>query len=148
MVSTVAFVAGAGVSTERLEVVPVVDGIPLTDRVHAFEQETGIETRPPSYAGLVPSNFRCAPATEHYLGRAEDRAEGAKTQLLGCSCGEWGCWPLLARIVVEPDMVRWVEFEQPHRPDRDYSGFGPFAFDRVAYELAVQDLADVWDAAE
>lgn len=147
MVSTVAFVAGAG-ATERLEVVPVVDGIPLTDRIHAFEQKTGIETRPESYAGLVPAYFRFGPASEHYLGRAKVRAGGAKTPLLGCICGEWGCWPLLARIVVEPDVVRWVEFEQPHRPDLDYSGFGPFVFERAAYESAYQGLVEVWDAAE
>jgi hypothetical protein len=31
-------------------------------------------------------------------------------------------------------------FRQPHRPDWDYSGFGPFVFDRAQYDEALQLL--------
>lgn len=59
------------------------------------------------------------------------------------SCGEWGCWPLLARIVETNASVTWTDFEQPFRPARDDSTFGPFAFERVAYDTALAALQAV-----
>jgi hypothetical protein len=73
------------------EVVPVVDGRELTDRIHAFEKEAGFETRDVSYGGLIPSNFRFGPMSRHFL--AMDGAfvnEDRKVPLLGCDCGELG----------------------------------------------------------
>lgn len=50
-----------------------------------------------------------------------------KTVLLGCECGEPGCWPLMARVEVGAEQVAWSDFEQPHRRDNwAYAGFGPF----------------------
>jgi hypothetical protein len=60
--------------------------------------------------------------------------------LLACDCGDWGCWPLMARITVTERSVTWDAFEQPHRSTRDYTGFGPFRFDRRRYDAALQDL--------
>lgn len=37
-------------------------------------------------------------------------------------------------------MVVWDEFRQPRRRERDYSGFGPYLFDRARYEAAVAEL--------
>ena len=59
--------------------------------------------------------------------------------LLGCDCGEVGCWPLDARIEVTDDLVMWQDFQQPHRPERDYRSFGPFVFGRKEYDRAVAD---------
>jgi hypothetical protein len=123
------------------EVVPVVDDTELTDLIHAFEKETGFETRDVSYGGLIPGNFRFGPMAGHFLAM-----EGAfvneerKVPLLGCDCGEWGCWPLLALVTVGGDRVTWSRFEQPYRRERDYSGFGPFHFDRRQYGHALADL--------
>ncbi|WP_052852642.1 hypothetical protein [Streptomyces avicenniae] len=38
-------------------------------------------------------------------------------------------------------LVIWDSFEQPHRQTRDYSGFGPFHFDRYQYDDAVNALS-------
>lgn len=133
---------------ETVEVVPVVDGSPLTDLIHAFEREARVETRAVSYGGLVPAFFKFGPARVHFTA-----SQGAfvnpsgKVPLLGCECGEWGCWPLLARIAATEDQVRWSDFEQPFRADRDYSAFGPFVFDRQDYDRALAMLSEVWDEA-
>ncbi len=62
---------------------------------------------------------------------------------LFCTCGEAGCWPLTAHVALLPDTVRWDRFGQPHRPGRDYGGFGPFLFDRVQYDVAVSEIASL-----
>lgn len=51
----------------------------------------------------------------------------------GLRLSRTGCWPLYASVAPNRDIVRWSAFKQPHRPGRDYSTFGPFEFDRVAY---------------
>jgi hypothetical protein len=126
------------------EVVPTVDDVPLTDLVHRFEIEQGMEKRDTSYGGLIPSFFRFGPLADHFLA-AEDpgKRPGAKTPLLGCSCGEWGCWPFLTSITVTATTVTWESFEQPFRPNRDYSSLGPFRFSRGQYEAALTALAEV-----
>lgn len=67
------------------------------------------------------------------------------TWLLGCTFGEPGCWPLEARIAVEPETVTWTGFTQPHRRERDYTGLGPFVFAREQYEDAARQIAaELW----
>ena len=39
-------------------------------------------------------------------------------------------------------VVTWDAFAHPHRPGRDYSGFGPFRFGEASYRHAAQDAAD------
>lgn len=58
------------------------------------------------------------------------------TVLIGCECGEWGCWPLTADIVINRSEVTWSHFRQGHR-DWDLSGLGPFVFERAQYEAAL-----------
>jgi hypothetical protein len=121
-------------------VVPTIDGIALTDRIHRFELEAGMEDRAVSYGGLVPAYYRFGPMDQHYLaGDGSIRDEG-KVPLLGCNCGEWGCWPLMARIAVSGDEVRWDDFAQPYRRERNYDAFGPFVFSRVQYGEALRRL--------
>ncbi|MFD2472882.1 hypothetical protein [Amycolatopsis silviterrae] len=114
--------------------VPVVDGVALTELIDRFELAAGMSPAGDAYGGLNPRAFAGTPA-EHFHGL--DPADG-KTPLLGCSCGDWGCWPLLARVTVTGDEVVWDAFEQPHRPERDYRGFGPFRFARAGYDAAVR----------
>jgi hypothetical protein len=131
----------------QLEFVPVVDGVKLTDRIHSFEREAGIETRDRSYGGLIPACFRFGAAPDHCLARAAAAGEG-RIVLLGCGdCGEWGCWPLTADLVVTDETVTWQRFIQPHRHDRECGGFGPFVFDRSDYVRAVGSVAAAWDQA-
>src|SRR3954447_10731677 len=89
-------------------VVPVIDGNRLTDLIHRFERDAGMEKRDTSYAGLIPGFFRFGTAAEHY------QSTGNKIPILGYACGEWGCWPLMARVRADGERVVWADFEQPH----------------------------------
>lgn len=122
-----------------LEVVPCIDGVPLTKLVDRFETDAGMQPSGDAYGGLVPQFSKFGPMADHFHGRSTG-VRGSKTPVLGCVCGEWGCWPLLASITVTPHHVTWNSFEQPHRAKRDYSGFGPFQFSRRQYDDAVQVL--------
>ncbi len=123
-----------------VEVVPCIDGTPLTDLVDRFEIDAGMQPAGDAYGGLIPQFFRFGPMEDHFHGRSTG-AMGPKTPVLGCECGEWGCWPLMAGITLTPDHVTWDAFEQPYRRTRDYSEFGPFQFDRLQYADAVKALA-------
>jgi hypothetical protein len=129
------------------EVVPVVDGIELTDRIDEFELEQRMEPAGPgAYMGLSPA--QCAPTEAHYLGQNPSFVTKGRAPLLGCGgCGEWACWPLWVRIVVGETTITWTEFEQPYREGRDHSRFGPFVFDRREYESALSELASGLAAA-
>lgn len=122
-----------------IEIVPVVDGVPLTALIDAFELGAAMHPAGDAYGGLVAASYRFGPLHALFHGRATD-VVGEKPPLLGCECGEWGCWPLLARVTVTAGEVRWDAFEQPFRPDRDYRAFGPFRFDPGAYDGALRNL--------
>ncbi|MCA2205738.1 hypothetical protein [Nocardia rosealba] len=119
------------------QIMPRIDSIPLIDLVDTFEIGAGMEPSGDMYGGLAPQFFRFDSATEHFHGSRKPR----KTPVLACSCGEVGCWPLFTRISLTGDLVVWDHFEQPHRPTRDYTAFGPFLFDRIRYDTAIQDLS-------
>ena len=61
------------------------------------------------------------------------------TVLLGCECGEWGCWPLTTSVDVGSSQVVWRGFRQGHR-SWDLSALGPFTFDRSQYESALTSI--------
>lgn len=115
----------------HVEVTPTVDGVSLTDLVEAYEADQRFDVVG-GYGGLVPAWSR--------TGLGEHLGPG-RTSLLACECGEVGCWPLQATIAVDGDVVTWSDYEQPHRPDRDYTGFGPHRFDLAQYEAAVAAAA-------
>lgn len=130
----------------------LVNGTPLVELVRRWEdvaaQATGERSLAGSYAGL-PARFAEEIQTA-WLG-----GSGGRVTLLGCECGEPGCWPLLARVEVDGEEVRWLDFQQPHRAQKEadplnsqrpptpfwsYAGFGPFVFERAAYTRAVRSL--------
>ena len=76
--------------------------------------------------------------TDHFLGASES----SEVPVLGCDCGEWGCWPLMAYIHSDQDLVRWSRFTQPHRPNWDYSAVGPLPFRRESYDTALGRLEE------
>lgn len=111
-----------------LSIVTVVDDIRLTKLIGEFERNRSYQPTG-GYAGRVPDHFNFGPLERYFM--AEDPTpplEKVGHYLLGCSCGEVGCWPLTARIEVDVRLVSWSEFKQPFRPDRDYSDFGPLDF--------------------
>ena len=118
-------------------VIPWIDGRPLLDIVRDFETAMGFDV-PGEYDGIVPAFFRFGPLEEHYLGKGPRTGHA---QVLGCGCGEAGCWPLFVAVTAGPGTVTWSEFEQPHRPGRDYSGLGPLVFERAAYDAACSAVA-------
>ena len=108
-----------------------------------FAEAEGHTSIAGSYGGLSPGQLAGTPM-DHFFGSPKSHLfcgpEG-KTVLLGCECGEPGCWPLMARIDVRDVTVAWVEFEQPHRRDV-WSHVGiSFEFDRTQYQAAVAEIA-------
>ncbi|ABF39676.1 hypothetical protein Acid345_0671 [Candidatus Koribacter versatilis Ellin345] len=125
-----------------LTITPALSGVPLDQIVKQFELEYHYE---PSggYAGIVPRFFNYGPLEEYFMGQpATDYfRENGGLYLLGCQCGEVGCWPLTGRIKAEEKRMVWSDFRQPHRSVRDYSDFGPFVFDLEQYHTAVKTMA-------
>jgi hypothetical protein len=125
----------------------LVDGRDLAEIVGDHERPYADAEGHPNiaggYAGLDPRQLD-RPISEHFWRCARFRSRvrtGGKTVLLGCTCGEPGCWPLMASIEVHPEEVVWRDFEQPHRGGRwSYESFGPFVFDRSRYEQALRSL--------
>ena len=121
-------------------VTPTIDGRSLRDLISSYESAQGYSPGG-AYDGLVPEHFDFGDLHEHLLGRGSEQSqEPGHASVLGCDCGEVGCWPLDVAVTVTTNEVTWSRFAQPHRPEWDYSGFGSFTFDRSSYEAAVADL--------
>lgn len=124
-----------GFTTERHEVwgedavVPLIDGTPLAEWVDIFETVEDMRPAGDMYGGFLRSE----------LGDGPFRP-GRNVLVLGCSCGHADCWPLYARITADEDTVVWDQFQHPRRKERDYSGFGPYRFDRAQYEQTLREL--------
>ena len=126
-----------------LEVMPMVDGAPLSELVSRFEELQHFEPAG-GYGGLIPEWFHYGPIGRYLMGQIESDSMWTRMDgvyVLGCQCGEVGCWPLVCRIEADGDSIRWHRFRQPHRPDRDYGGFGPFVFHAEQYREAVAAVA-------
>ena len=124
-------------------VMAVVDGVSLAERVLAFEKEQGWRTDATvggRYEALILSCYRYGALDGHFLGWGGEMGFRGQTTLLVCGCGIATCWPLIARIEADEETVTWSEFAQPHRPEWDYSGFGPCLFEREAYEEVLREL--------
>jgi hypothetical protein len=123
-----------------LAIMPRIDRRALSELIAEFESRNGMEPAG-GYGGLIPEFFNYGALDRYFIGNASgDNWEGiAGVYVLGCNCGEVGCWPLVCQINAA-DQVTWNDFRQPHRPMRNYSNFGPFVFERVQYEVSVKDM--------
>ncbi|WP_202619282.1 hypothetical protein [Ornithinimicrobium cavernae] len=129
-----------------VELVPVVDGVSLAQLVGDYESAHGM-TPSGSYAGLIPAHFNFGDLTTYYLGQNQRQWPGTgRMWLLGCDCGEVGCWPLEVTTTIAGGRVTWTDFRQPHRPDWDYAAFGPFTFEESQYRAAVAGAASAASA--
>lgn len=146
MLSTVSFEIERG---EAPAVMPSVDGASLAVLVEAYERAKRYEDPAGGYGGLIPAYFNYGPLDEYFAGKGRSEYwTGLKgIYLLGCACGEVGCWPLIAAVHRADETIRWDGFIQPFRRERDYGAFGPFTFARAQYEDAVQDLVFRLDLA-
>jgi hypothetical protein len=116
-------------------VVPVVDGVRLTDLVRDFERRAGYE---PSggYGGVAHVLSRFGPVEGYYLGVATEWLfEGYLEILSWAGCREPGCWPLEVQVTADTSWVTWHSFRQmpaqlgaPMSPTRAFArlrrGFG------------------------
>lgn len=129
----------------------LVDGRDLLQWLAAIELPSATAEGHPEIAGAydgLAADARVLPPSEHFLGRGvrEMYSAHGKVQLLGCECGESGCWPFLARVVADEERVSWSDFEQPHRSGRgaasrwNYGQLGPFEFSRREYDEALAAL--------
>lgn len=118
-----------------------VNGEQLQDLVRSVErpyaEKEGNPALAGSYAGLAAGRHGDAIPASHYLSEPDETWFGdGDTVLLGCVCGVPGCWPLTARVEVSDTTVTWRDFRTGHR-SWDLGTFGPFTFDRDAYESAL-----------
>ena len=139
-VQTLSFDIGPSAVSD-LAIVPRIDGASLIDLVTAYEAERAFDVIG-GYGGLIPAYFDYGPLDRYFLEGLpwEQRGEWPDLYVLGCNCGEVGCWPLGCELQVGGEWISWRAFNQEHRPDRDYSGFGPFTFARPDYLRALADL--------
>lgn len=123
--------------------VPYLNGVPLPDLVHKIELPFACAEGKPdlagSYVGLLRDEV-CWPS-RHYLGDPVLSWFGdGDTVLLGCGCGDWGCWPFTTIVEVTEDTVTWSGYRTGHR-DWDYRKLRDIAFDRAQYEAALHATA-------
>lgn len=72
-------------------VVPVLNGVRLTNLIEGFERAHHYEPAG-GYAGLVPSNFNFGPLDQYFMAIGTDSIfVDERHYLLGCQCGEVGC---------------------------------------------------------
>lgn len=128
------------VAAAREAILPFVGGVPLPDLLGRIERTSAVREGKPelagSYAGLIDESVRWP--GRHYLGEPVLTWFGdGDTVLLGCECGEWGCWPFTAMVTVDRDAVVWSGYRNGHR-DWDYSELWDLVFERTQYEEAVR----------
>ncbi|RRR95835.1 hypothetical protein [Glycomyces terrestris] len=93
-----------------------------------------------AYAGLTRTDAVRWPS-RHFLDAPALPGIDGTTVLLGCECGDWGCWPLSARVDLTPATVTWRDFRNEHRPHWDHTALRPFVFDRAQYEASLRTTA-------
>ena len=87
---------------------------------------------------------------KHFTGNIKESILNfsGKSQLLGCPCGEPGCWPFFANIKIDKNKIIWNGFEQPHRKINspggywDYCNLKAFEFDKNDYESKLLKLSN------
>lgn len=124
-----------------LAVTPLINGRPLSELIYEYEAAKGLPDTG-EHGGIVPAWFKYGPLYSYFLGAPDDYwEEMGGRYLLGCAgCGEVGCNPFVGRIEVGPAEVVWSGFGRDFGSEPEYAGFGPFVFERLAYEASLRDL--------
>lgn len=117
----------------------VVNGARLQEIVRRVELPFAKAEGKPDLAGRYAGLAVRGPGlpARHFLGKPVETWFGdGDTILLGCVCGDPGCWPLTARVEVSDSTVVWSGFRTGHRA-WDISSIGAFTFDRHTYDAAL-----------
>jgi len=125
--------------------VTIINGRKLLEVVKEYElpytREEGHED--------IADGYEYQLAGELYLQLTDKsrRMEEDEVTLLICSdCLEECCWPFVVHSEETDDFVIWKNFDNPFRSENradglwDYSGFGPFCFDKAAYMRELEKL--------
>lgn len=108
------------------------------ERRQEFENPAEFTLKPGAYMYL-PADLVLLPCRNlldqpgSWFELKPDDPERGKAALLGCDCGDIGCWLFQVRAQLQPDVVAWSDFGQFHRPEWRLD-LGPFVFDRRQYE--------------
>lgn len=88
-----------------------VDGVRLEELARPvelpFAEAEGKPGLAGSYEGLAARHDILWPS-RHFLGEPSlSNFDDGDTVLLGCNCGDWGCWPLVADVLLTETEVSW-----------------------------------------
>lgn len=122
-------------------VTPYVNGTSLIELARRVELGQATKQSEPdlagAYAGLAIGMTQLVDWKPWYLNDEPQSWFGdGDSCLLGCTCGETGCWPLTAKVAVSHDRVTWSGFRTGHRA-WDLRMLGPFTFHRDQYKAAL-----------
>lgn len=124
----------AEAGTRSAEVRVLIGGRDLIDLAREAELPDATDDGEPglagAYRGLRP---------DQWVDLPEQYGDG-RAAVLGCVCGEVGCWPLRVRIRRLGGTVVWSDFDQPNR-GWSCDTLGPFVFLTEEYDRAVAAVA-------
>ncbi len=125
----------------------LIDGVPFLDLVREAERphvdaENRLRAAEGPASALEPGQYMRLLVLKHTKGvTPTDEDHGFALEpwdplrrmkaLLICSCGDSGCWPLLAHVEAREGRVVWHSFQQLHRT-WSYA-LGPLVFEEAAY---------------
>ena len=119
----------------------LVDGTPLVEMVRSYETKMLAGNKEANLAGsywyLHPN------ALIAYL-EGDGLGDAHRIALIGCTCLDEDCWPLVCSIEKQEKYIIWYDFLQPHRKQWDYYGFGPFAFEKKQVDEEIASLKAVF----
>lgn len=115
-----------------------INGVSFLDMVRQAELPMAQQEGTPGLAGRYGWCYGTRWFMAELMQRSKD--SGQSVSLLQCSCGEPGCWLLDAHIDVGEKTVTWRDFRHSRRKSWDYTGLGPFHFDRSDYERELIEI--------
>lgn len=124
-----------------------IDGRSLLDVVRDLEIPIATANGEAELAGTYSylNSHSVMPPSRHLFGEAASSllSYAGKVSVLECQCGCEGCWPLLIRITIAEDTVRWSEPQQPHRDQWVYPHDWQLTFEQRQYEAALEAPNDL-----
>ncbi len=115
----------------------LVDGIPFVDMVRDYERRMLDDDEEADLAG---SYWYLHPQSLIEYLEGDGFGDDHRIALLGCTCLDEDCWPLVCSVEKQENYIIWYDFFQPHRRQWDYFGFGPFGFGKRQFAEAVDKL--------